>query len=46
MSIFFYKDGVDPMPFSICLGPEDEKRFLEMLKKRFEEIRDNVLPNH
>ena len=47
MSIFFYKDkdgNVDPMPFSICLGPEDEKRFLGMLKKRFEDIRDNVLP--
>jgi ATP-dependent helicase/DNAse subunit B len=47
MSIFFYKDKdgkVDPMPFSICLGPEDEKRFLKMLRKRFEEIRDNVLP--
>ena len=47
MSIFFYKDKdgkVDPMPFSICLGPKDEKRFLEMLRKRFEDIRDNVLP--
>ena len=47
MSIFFYKDKdgkVDPMPFSICLGPEDEKRFLKMLRKQFEGIRDNVSP--
>jgi len=47
MSIFFYKDEegeIDPKPFSICLGPEDEKRFLEKLRKRFEEIKANIDP--
>ncbi len=47
MSIFFYKDkdgNPDPAPFSICFGPEDEKRFLEMLKNRVDEIRQNIEP--
>jgi hypothetical protein len=47
MSIFFYKDSegqVDPKPFSICFGPEDEKRFLDKLKKRFQEIQQNQSP--
>lgn len=47
MSIFFYKDkdgDPDPSPFSICFAPEDEKRFLEMLKNRVEEIRENIAP--
>ena len=47
MSIFFYKDAEgkpDPYPFSMCFGPEDEQRFLEMLRKRVEQIRENVMP--
>jgi len=47
MSIFFYKDmdgQVDPKPFSLCFGPKDEERFLEMLKNRVEEIRQNESP--
>jgi hypothetical protein len=47
MSIFFYKDKegeVDPKPFSVCFGPEDEKRFLEKLKSRFKEIQNNTSP--
>lgn len=47
MSIFFYKDAegeVDPKPFSICFGPEDERRFLDKLKNRFEEIKANINP--
>ena len=38
MSIFFYKDEegeVDPKPFSICLGPEDEQKFLELRLEGF-----------
>jgi len=47
MSIFFYKDSdgkPDPMPFSMCFSPDDETRFLEMLRKRVEEIRNNFNP--
>lgn len=47
MSIFFYKNAEgkpDPCPFSLCFSPEDEDRFLEMLKERVEEIRNNVNP--
>mgnify|MGYP003132513660 FL=1 len=47
MSIFFYKDKdgeVDPTPFSICLDESDEARFLEKLKKRFQEIQQNISP--
>lgn len=47
MSIFFYKDkdgNPDPSPFSLCFSPEDEDRFLEMLKNRFQEIQQNMSP--
>ena len=47
MSIFFYKDiegEIDPTPYSFAFGKEDEDRFLEMLRKRVEEIRQNVSP--
>jgi ATP-dependent helicase/DNAse subunit B len=47
MSIFFYKDKdgeVDPAPFSLCFGPQDEQRFLNMLKKRVTSIRNNLEP--
>jgi hypothetical protein len=47
MSIFFYKDkdgNPDPSPFSLCFSPEDETRFLEMLKNRVQEIRQNIAP--
>ena len=47
MSIFFYKDKdgePDPSPFSLCFSPEDEGRFLEMLKNRVQEIRQNIAP--
>lgn len=41
MSIFFIKDGG---PFSMCFDKTDEKRFLEMLKDRFLEIKNNEKP--
>ncbi len=41
MSIFFIKDGG---PFSMCFDKSDQDKFLEMLKKRFEEIKANVSP--
>jgi ATP-dependent helicase/DNAse subunit B len=41
MSIFFIKDGG---PFSMCFDKEDHGRFLEMLKKKFEEIKLNNDP--
>jgi hypothetical protein len=47
MSIFFYKDKdgkPDPSPFSLCFSKDDEQRFLDMLKNRFEEIQKNSLP--
>ncbi len=47
MSIFFYKDkdgNADPCPFSLCFSKDDEGRFLEMLKNRVEEIRQNNNP--
>ncbi len=47
MSIFFYKDkdgDPDPMPFSLMFDKNDEARFLEMLRKRVDEIRQNVSP--
>lgn len=47
MSIFFYKDEegeVDPKPFSICFGPEDEQKFLDKLKVRFQQIQQNNNP--
>ena len=48
MSIFFYKDTEgepDPTPYSFCFTKEDEDRFLGMLKKRVEEIRQNNNPS-
>ena len=47
MSIFFYKDAdsnPDPMPFSVCFDESDQDRFLEMLRKRVEEIKNNIAP--
>jgi len=41
MSIFFIKDGG---PFSMCFDESDEKKFLNMLKKRFQEIQQNNTP--
>jgi hypothetical protein len=41
MSIFFIKDGG---PFSMCFDKADEKRFLEMLKERFLDIKNNEKP--
>ena len=41
MSIFFIKDGG---PFSMCFDKSDQNRFLEMLKGRFEEIKQNNTP--
>lgn len=41
MSIFFIKDGG---PFSMCFDESDQKKFLKMLKKRFEEIQQNNAP--
>lgn len=41
MSIFFIKDGG---PFSMCFDKTDETRFLEMLKDRFLEIKNNEKP--
>jgi ATP-dependent helicase/DNAse subunit B len=41
MSIFFIKDGG---PFSMCFDNSDEKRFLKMLKNRFQDIQNNDLP--
>ncbi len=41
MSIFFIKDGG---PFSMCFDKEDQKKFLGMLKDRFQEIQQNTSP--
>jgi hypothetical protein len=41
MSIFFIKDGG---PFSMCFDKADEKRFLEMLKDKFLDIKHNEKP--
>jgi hypothetical protein len=41
MSIFFIKDGG---PFSMCFDRDDEKRFLNMLKNKFEDIKKNNTP--
>jgi hypothetical protein len=41
MSIFFIKDGG---PFSMCFDQADEKKFLEMLKERFLDIKKNEKP--
>ena len=47
MSIFFYKDADgnrDPQPYSLCFDESDQDRFLEMLRKRVEEIKNNMMP--
>jgi len=47
MSIFFYKDtegNPDPVPYSFCFDESDEERFLNMLKNRVGEIKDNLSP--
>jgi len=41
MSIFFTRDGG---PFSMCFDSADQESFLEMLRKRFEEIKANIKP--
>lgn len=41
LSIFFIKDGG---PFSMCFDESDRVLFLEMLRKRFEQIRDSIRP--
>jgi len=41
MSIFFTRDGG---PFSMCFDKKDQDKFLEMLRKRYEEIKENVKP--
>lgn len=41
MSIFFIKDGG---PFSMCFDKSDQKSFLEMLEKRFKQIKRNDFP--
>jgi len=41
MSIFYIRDGG---PFSLCFDESDRKKFLKMLQKRFEEIRNNESP--
>jgi ATP-dependent helicase/DNAse subunit B len=41
MTIFFIKDGG---PFSMCFDKSDQVNFLEMLRKRFEDIQHNDTP--
>jgi hypothetical protein len=41
MSIFFIKDGG---PFSMCFDKSDQKRFLDMLKQKFSDIKNNNKP--
>ena len=41
MTIFFIKDGG---PFSMCFDKSDQDNFLNMLKNRFEEIKQNSMP--
>lgn len=41
MSIFFIKDGG---PFSMCFDKSDEKKFLNMLKDKFQNIQQNNKP--
>lgn len=41
MSIFFIKDGG---PFSMCFDKDDQKRFIDMLKVKFEDIKNNQNP--
>lgn len=41
MSIFFVKDGG---PFSMCFDKDDQARFLDMLKAKFQDIKKNEHP--
>lgn len=41
MTIFYIRDGG---PFSLCFDESDNKLFLDMLKNRFEEIKNNQSP--
>lgn len=41
MSIYYIRDGG---PFSMCFDESDQKKFLEMLKNRFEQIKRNEWP--
>lgn len=41
MSIYYIRDGG---PFSMCFDRSDEKKFLEMLEKRFKQIQRNDFP--
>ena len=41
MSIFFVKDGG---PFSMCFDKKDHTRFLDMLRDKFEDIKQNNAP--
>ena len=41
MSIFYIRDGG---PFSMCFDEGDHKKFLEMLRERFEQIKENITP--
>ena len=41
MTIFYIRDGG---PFSLCFDESDKKLFLDMLKNRFEEIKNNQSP--
>ena len=41
MSIFYIRDGG---PFSMCFDESDQKKFLEMLGKRFKQIQRNDYP--
>jgi hypothetical protein len=41
MTIYFIKDGG---PFSMCFDKSDQDKFLNMLKGRFQEIRQNIAP--
>ena len=41
MTIFYIKDGG---PFSLCFDKNDEEKFLAMLRKRFNQIKNNTRP--
>lgn len=42
MTIFYTRDGG---PFSMCFDESDRKKFLNMLKQRFEQIKHNEYPS-
>ena len=41
MSIFFIRDGG---PFSMCFDKSDQEKFLDMLRKRYQQIQKNTNP--